>query len=110
MHHAASSGQRLHVAAAEARGSAERVGVIDQAATHDGHRLETALWVGRKARYLAAVVHAPAIFAGEVLPEVPPGERRGGSHRVVVLGVAVVVVDAEQKRVDGLPGEPEWGE
>ena len=62
---------------AEARGGAERVGVIDEAAAHDGHGLEAAVRVLRKAGHDVAVVHAPAVLAVEVLADVAARERRG---------------------------------
>ena len=70
VHDARAGGQPLHVARAEARGGAERVGVIDEAAPHDRHRLEAAVRVLREARHHLAVVHAPAVLAREVLAEV----------------------------------------
>ena len=57
-------GQPLHVAAAEARGRAERIGVVDQALAHDGHGLEAAVRMRREAGHRLAVVHAPAVLAG----------------------------------------------
>ena len=76
MHDAAAGGEPLHVAAAEARRGAERIGVVDQALAHDGHGLEAAVRMRREARHRVAVVHAPAVLAGEVLAEVAPGQRR----------------------------------
>ena len=61
---------------AEARRRAERVGVIDEPAAHDRHGLEAAVRVLREARHDVAVVHAPAVLAREVLPDVAAGERR----------------------------------
>ena len=107
MHDAAAGGQPLHVAAAEARGGAERVGMIDEAVAHDGDRLEAAVRMAGKAGHGAAVIHAPAVFALEVLAEVAPGQRRGGAETIVAGRVAIVVVDAEEERIGGDPLEAE---
>ena len=50
VHDAGAGGQPLHVAHAEARGGAQRIGVIDVAGAHDGHRLEAAVRMLREAR------------------------------------------------------------
>ncbi len=99
--------QPLHVAGAEAGRGAERVGVIDEAAPHDGHRLEAAVGVLREPGHHGAVVHAKPVLDGEVLPEVAPRERRRGAEALVAGRVGVVVVDAEEKGIGRLPGEPE---
>ena len=104
---ALAGGQPLHVAAAEAGGRAERIGVVDQALADDRHGLEAAVRMAGEARHLAAVVHAPAVLAAEVLAEVAAGERRVGAEPGVALRIGVVVMDAEQERVDRLPGEAE---
>ena len=72
---AAAGGQPLGVATAEARRGAERVGVVDEAAAHVGDGLEAAVGVAGEARARAAVVHPPAVDAGEVLAQLAPGER-----------------------------------
>ena len=76
VHDALARGEPLHVAAAEARGRAERVGVVDEAVPHERDRLEAAVRVLREAGHRRAVVHAPAVDAGEVHADVAPGERR----------------------------------
>ena len=45
---------------------AERVGVVDQAAAHERDGLEAAVRVPGEAGHDVAVVHAPAVDAGEV--------------------------------------------
>src|SRR6185436_11024502 len=92
---------------AETRGGAERIGVIDVAAPNDGDRFETAVRVLRKARHDLTVVHTPAVGAGEVLPEIATGEGGCGAHALVARGVSVVVMDAEEEGVGGLPLEAE---
>ena len=74
----APGGEPLHVAAAEARRGAERVGVVDEAAAHEGDGLEAAVRVLREAGHDLAVVHAPAVVAGEVHAEVAAGEAACG--------------------------------
>ena len=71
-------GQPLDVAAAEPRGRAERIGVIDQASAHDRDGLEAAVRMRRKARHDLAVIHAPAVLAGEVLPRSRPASDAAG--------------------------------
>jgi hypothetical protein len=53
VHDALAGRHPLHVAAAEARGGAQRVAVVDQALAHDGHGLEAAVRVGREAGHLS---------------------------------------------------------
>ncbi len=54
-----------------------------------------------------AVVHPPAVDAGEVLPEIASFERGGRAELVVAGRVGVEVVDAEQEGIDGRPLEVE---
>ncbi len=107
MHDALAGREPLHVAAAEARGRAERIGMVGETLANDGDRLEAAMRMRREARHLLAVVHAPAVLAPEVLADVAPRQRGVGAEAAVALGVRVVVVDAEQERVGRLPGEAE---
>jgi hypothetical protein len=72
---------------------------------HDGHRLEAAVRVCRKAGHGLAVVHAPAVLATKVLPQIAPCQRGLRALLVVAGRVGIVVMHAEQKRVYGLPGE-----
>ena len=97
----------LHITAAEAGGGAKRVAMIDEPAAGEGHRLEAPVRVAREARDLLAVVHVPAIFVAKVLAEVAPLETRLRAHGFGAGRVVVHMVDAEQKRVDGLPREAE---
>ena len=55
----------------------------------------------------AAVVHAPAVGAGEVHADVARRERGRRAHVLVRLGIEVEVVHAEQERIDGRPLEAE---
>ena len=81
--------------------------MIDVATPHDGDRLEAAVGVLRKSRHDVAVVHPPALAALEVLPNVAPGERRRWTKTFIAFRVAVDVVNAEQKRIVGLPARLE---
>ena len=99
-------GQPLHVARAEARRRAERIGVVDEAPPDDGHGLEAAMRVLREAGHDGAVVHAPAVLAREVLADVAPRERRRGPEALVARRVGVVVMHAEEERVGRLPRRP----
>ena len=97
----------LHIAVAKAGRRAKRVAVIDEAAAGEGHRLEAPVRVARKPWDLLAVVHVPTIFVAKVLAEVAPVEARLRAHGFGAFRVVVHMVDAEQKRVDGLPREAE---
>src|SRR5687768_12108223 len=54
-----------------------------------------------------AVVHSPAVDAGEVLTDVPAGQRRGGAEAIVALGEVIDMVHAEKERVLRLPARPQ---
>jgi hypothetical protein len=107
VHDPAAGGEPLHVASTEPGGSAERVGVVDDADAHVGDRLEPAVGVVREARYVVPVVHAPAVGAGEVLPEITVLDGYRRREGAVAGGVRVVVVGAEQERIDRRPVEAE---
>src|SRR5690606_32257620 len=77
--------------------------MIDVAAPSQRERLEAAVRVTRKAGHDVAVVHAPAVDTLEVHPDVAARERRRRTHLLVARRVGVVVVDAEQERVERLP-------
>src|SRR5690606_1703032 len=97
----------LHVAGTKARGGAERVGVVGEAAAHDRDRLETAMRMAREARHDLPVVHPPAVAALEVLAEMTPLERCRRAEALVAGRGEIVVIGAEQKRVDARPRKPE---
>src|SRR5436189_1149003 len=105
MNDALAGGEPLDVAFAEAGCGAEGVGVIDVALTHDGDRFEAAMRMLREAWDDAAVVHAPAVFAFEIHADVAAGKRDGWAEAVIAGGESVIVVDAKEKRIGGLPGE-----
>ena len=107
MHDAFASSEPLHVAAAKTRRGAQGVGVVDQAFAHDGHGFKAAVRVRRKARDFQAVVHRPAVFAFEILAQVAPGQRGVRPHLGIAAWVGIVVVDAEQERVDRCPRKSE---
>jgi hypothetical protein len=50
-----------------------------------------------------AVVHAPAVFVGEIAAHLSPGQRRRRSHVCITGRVVIDVMNAKQKRVNGLP-------
>ena len=79
--------------------------MVNMSLTHDGHCLEAPVRVGGKAGNGLPVVHAPAVFVGEIAADLPPGQRGRRAHVCVTGRVVVNVVHAKQKRVDGLPGE-----
>ncbi len=107
MHDSFARSEPLHIAATEPRRRAERVRVVDEALAHERHRLEAAVRMLGEAGHGAAVVHAPAVGAREVHPDVARRERRVRAHVLVRLGVAVEVVHTEEERVDRGPLEAE---
>ena len=104
---ALAGGHPLHVAAAVAGGGTHRVGVVDEALTDERDRLEATVRVDGEAGHGAAVVHAPAVDAFEVVADRPAVERCDRAEVGVAGGVVVEMVDAEQERVDGRPLEPQ---
>ena len=107
VHDAAAGREPLRVAPAEAGGGAEGVGVVDQAAAHERDRLEAAVRVAGEAGDDLAVVHAPAVDAGEVGAEVAALEVGLRTEVVVAGGVVVDVVDTEEEGIDHRPLGPE---
>ena len=104
----AARGEPLHVALTEAGSGAERVGVIDVAAPHDGHRLEPAMRMLREPGHDLAVVHPPAVFALEVLTDVAgQTSDAAGPELVIAGGIRVVVMSAEEERIGGHPRKSE---
>ena len=77
--------------------------MIDVSAAHDCNRLEAAMRMLRKSGHDVAVVHAPAVAAFEILPDVVPRERRSRPEPLIPFGVIVDVMNAKKKRVVGLP-------
>ena len=79
--------------------------MVDEPPAHHGDRLEAAVRVLREAGHHVAVVHAPAVLPREVAADVAAREGRGRAEARVAGGVGVVVVGAEEKGVERLPGE-----
>ncbi len=97
-------GKPLHIAAAKARGRAQRVGVVDQALAHQRHGLEAPVRVTRKAGHALAVVHRKAVLAAEVAAHLAPVQLHGlHAQGAVARRVGVVMVGAEQERIQRGP-------
>ena len=79
--------------------------MVNMPLTHDGDRLKASVRVRGKAGNGLPVVHAPAVFVGEIAADLPPGQRGRRAHERISGRVVINVVHAKQKRVDGLPGE-----
>ena len=105
MNNALARSQPLHITVAEACRGTGRVGVVNAAFANDGHGLEATVRVRGEAGHGFTVVHAPAVFAGEVLPQVATGQRCLWPHPGVARRIGIVVMHAEQKWVYGLPGK-----
>ena len=96
--------QPLHVASAEACGRAQRIRMVDAALAHQSHGLEAAMGVAGKAGDLLAVVHGKSILGAEVAAHFAAFELHGLHAHLAVAGrVAVIVVSAEQERVQAGP-------
>ena len=107
VHDARACGQPLHVAPSEPGRRPERVRVVDQAPPDERDGLEATVRVLGKPRDLLPVVHAPPVDALEVLAHLSTLERRVRSQHLVAGRIGVVVVHAEQERVDRGPLEPD---
>ncbi len=108
VHDAAAGGHPLRVAAAEAGGRAERVAVVAEPGAHVGDGLEPTMGMLREAGHGRAVVHVPAVDAGEVHADVAAAERGVGAEVVGACRVVVSVMGAEQERIDRRPLRTEW--
>ncbi len=107
VHDALACGDPLHIAAAKPRCSAQRVGMVDEPLAYQRDGFETPVRVARKARYGIAVVHAPAVLAAEVAADLTAVQRHGGGKRAIARRVGVVMVCAEQKRIERGPQRAE---
>jgi hypothetical protein len=63
--------------------------------------------VGRKTGHRPPVVHAPAVLAGEVLPDLAPFEQCLRPELRIAARVDVDVMHAEQERIDRVPRHAE---
>ena len=99
--------QPLGVAPTETGRGPEGVRVVDQAAANVGHCFEAAVGMTGEPGNGRTVVHPPAVDPVEVRPDVPPFERARRARASHCPRVRIVVVDAEQERIDGRPLEPE---
>ncbi len=95
VHDAPARRQPLDVAHPESRRRPERIGVIDVAASDDGDGFEAAVRMLREPGDDVAVIHAPAIRAGEVLADLVAGERGVRPEAVVSPGEVIDMVNAE---------------
>lgn len=96
-------GEPLHVANAVASGGAHRIGVIEQTTPHHSDGLEAAMWMGRKARHLPAVVHAPSVEPLEVVSDTTAVQRGRGPEPAIARWVSVVVMGAEEEGIARIP-------
>ena len=100
-------GHPLGVAVSEASGGAQRIGVIDQSTPHIGDGLEPTVRVLGEPRDHRTVVHVPAILGGKVRTHLTPLERCVRAKVLGALGIGVVVVGDEQKRIERGPLGPQ---
>ena len=107
MHHAASRGEPLHVAVTETRCGAERVGMVDESLANNRHGFKSTVRMRRKSGNALTVIHAPTILTGEVLPDITTGKRRVWPKPAIPARISVVVMNAQQKRIDRVPGKTE---
>ncbi|MNS99676.1 hypothetical protein D3C72_1340840 [compost metagenome] len=75
--------------------------MVHQTLAHDGDRLEPPVRMRRKTRHLLAVVHAEAVLAAEVHADLAALQQLlPGTQLAVAGGIAVLVVHAEDERID----------
>ena len=104
---ALAGGEPLHIPFTEACGSAQRIGMVDQAFAHQGHGFEPPVRVAGEAGHMLAVVHRKAVLAAEIAAELALVQRHGlQAHLPVPCRVGIVVVGAEQKRIQHRPAQP----
>ena len=104
VHDARACGHPLHITTAKARGSTQRIGVVNQALAHQRDGFKPPVRVTGKARHVLAVVHGKAIFVAEITAHGPVLQlHRLHAHAAVTGRVGIVVVSTEQKGVDTRP-------
>ncbi len=81
--------------------------MVNESLANDRHGFESAVRMRRKPWNATAVIHAPAIFAGEVLPDVTPRKRRIGTQLAIAPRVGIIVMNTQQKRIDRIPRKAE---
>ena len=69
--------------------------MVDQPFSHNRHCLKPPVRVGGETWHGAAVVHAPTVFAAEILADVAPAQRCLRAHVGIGCGVSVVVIRAK---------------
>ena len=85
----------------------QRVRVIDKSLSRDRNRFEAAMGVLGETGDPFAVIHAPAVLAAEIMTDGSPCKGVHGSHILIPRGIGVLVVSAEQERVQRLPSRPQ---
>mmetsp|Transcript_3437 Transcript_3437/g.6794 ORF Transcript_3437/g.6794 Transcript_3437/m.6794 type:complete len:230 (+) Transcript_3437:577-1266(+) len=97
---ALAGGHPLAVSEAEPAGASQGVGVVAQAFARDGDGLKAAVRVFREAGHRLPVVHAPPVFAAEVLADGSPSKLvSDGPHGSVSFWVGIVVVNTKEEWV-----------
>ena len=81
--------------------------MINETLANDGDRFKTAMRVLRKPGDLLTVIHPPAVDSLEVLADVSSRERRCRPHVVVSCRIRVIVMNAKEERIRGLPRKAE---
>ncbi len=103
MHDTPTRRHPLHITLAEPGGRAQRITVIDESLARDRDGLKSTVRMLGKTGDTIAVVHTPAVFARKIIADLTPAERRARGHVFVPGRIRVIVMDAKQKRVQGLP-------
>src|SRR5215475_5771033 len=84
--------------------------MIDKPLAHDRHGLEAPVWMLRKSRHDAPVIHAPAFLAFKVLTKMAAGEGSSRPELGVAGRIGIVMVHAKEKRIRRLPGDSKWSD
>ena len=77
--------------------------MVNEALLDDRDRLESSMGVAWKARHRPSVVHAPAIFPSEILPDISSFERGSWTQVVLSRWVDILVMNAKEEGVLGGP-------
>jgi len=84
--------------------------MINETLAGHGYGLEPAVGMLREPRHLVTMIHTPAVLAAEVLANGPPAQVCIRPHLIIARRIGVIMVGAEQKRVQGLPRASKGGE
>ena len=111
MDHPFAGGHPLDIALTKAGPGTQGVMVVDIALASEGNGFKSPVGMLGESGDPISVVHTPSILAVEVVPNISASEKSGvGPHVFRAFGVGVEVMNAEKKRIGGLPGKTKGGD